>query len=474
MFSLIITLVSIALVAALALATLYYGGSSWLRGNAAASAATLANQGQQVLAAMTLYYTDHSAYPTALEDLVTGEYLKTVPVPPSTAALEPGLVAPALAAGELWTLVAAGQPAAMVREAVSREVCQEVNYRLLGSDAVREKARTDVSAQCFGPAAGPFTFVVGVPADAAAPASLARAFEHYNAAHAGAPLAVVTAAAPDNPVTVPETRNASPVASPGGPTGVTLALGAFAPQASVASGDGGALMRATGSLSINGAVPVPLTLERSVSAANLATVARAASWSVGPAALPGLSFTNLSWDGIQWVKPDPNGPVLVAGPMNEYNACSRIGVVGGYGSGTREYTGQPGVFRIVPFGTSTEGWVGVNNCTNLPPSDQVHFPMLLFQANGTLPAPAFVAASGLELESATASALLAQPSVAGEVLDAALAVVQGAAELRHGPLAVSGPAMAGSGDAAFELTYLGDTVTVSDGEASASATVLWP
>jgi type II secretory pathway pseudopilin PulG len=107
MFSLIITLVSIALVAALALATLYYGGSSWLRGNAAA-AATLANQGQQVLAAMTLYYTEHSAYPADLQDLVNGEYLKTVPVPPSTAALAPGLVAPALAAGEAWTMLAAG------------------------------------------------------------------------------------------------------------------------------------------------------------------------------------------------------------------------------------------------------------------------------------------------------------------------------------------------------------------------------
>jgi hypothetical protein len=214
MFSLIITLISIALVAALALATLYYGGASWTRGAASANAATLASQGQQLLAALTLYYAGHSAYPATLDELVTGEYLKTVPVPPASLAAAPSLVAPALAAGEAWTMLAAGQPAAMVRDAVAQDVCQEVNYRVLGSDAVHEKADPTLMAQCYGPAGGPFTFVVGVPADDGATASLARAFEHYNAAHAGAPLPVVTPAAPANPVTVASTRGA-PVAEPG-------------------------------------------------------------------------------------------------------------------------------------------------------------------------------------------------------------------------------------------------------------------
>lgn len=215
MFSLIVTVLSIALVAVLALATLYYGGASWAHGGAASHAATLANQGYQILASMTLYYIAHGAYPATLEELVSAQYLATVPVPPPAAALEPELVSPALATTRAWALVAPGQPAAMVHGAVAQAVCQEVNYLLLQSNAVRGKARTDMMVQCFGPAGGPFTFVVGVPAGGGAGISLATAFERYNTAHAGAPLPVATEAAPDNPVTVPETRSAAHPAVPG-------------------------------------------------------------------------------------------------------------------------------------------------------------------------------------------------------------------------------------------------------------------
>lgn len=45
MFSLIITIISIALVAALALATLYYGGASFSRGKEGREAARLINEG---------------------------------------------------------------------------------------------------------------------------------------------------------------------------------------------------------------------------------------------------------------------------------------------------------------------------------------------------------------------------------------------------------------------------------------------
>lgn len=58
MFSLIITIISIALVAALALATIYYGGSAFSRGNDGATAARLINEGQQVNGAVTMYLAD--------------------------------------------------------------------------------------------------------------------------------------------------------------------------------------------------------------------------------------------------------------------------------------------------------------------------------------------------------------------------------------------------------------------------------
>lgn len=214
MFSLIITIISIALVAALALATLYYGGSSWTRGNAAATAATVTNQGQQIRGAMELYYADHSAYPASLQDLVTGEYLKTIPVPPAMAALESGLVAPALAAGETWALLAGGQPAFMVQDAIPQDVCQELNYLNLGSDAIRAKIDPTKAYQCFGPAEGPFTFISGVPGPDDALASLKQAVIEYNTAH-DPDLPMVTDADPTNPVTVAETRSKTVVAGGG-------------------------------------------------------------------------------------------------------------------------------------------------------------------------------------------------------------------------------------------------------------------
>lgn len=54
MFSLIITIISIALVAALALATIYYGGAAFSEGGDAARAAQLINEGQQLQGANTL------------------------------------------------------------------------------------------------------------------------------------------------------------------------------------------------------------------------------------------------------------------------------------------------------------------------------------------------------------------------------------------------------------------------------------
>lgn len=54
MFSLIITIISIALVTALALATIYYGGSAFRQGGDAASAAKLINEGQQLSGAAAI------------------------------------------------------------------------------------------------------------------------------------------------------------------------------------------------------------------------------------------------------------------------------------------------------------------------------------------------------------------------------------------------------------------------------------
>lgn len=83
MFSLIITIISIALVAALALATIYYGGSAFTRGGDAARAAQLINEGQQINGAFTLARADVQAgggtVPATLADLVAANYLSQAP-----------------------------------------------------------------------------------------------------------------------------------------------------------------------------------------------------------------------------------------------------------------------------------------------------------------------------------------------------------------------------------------------------------
>lgn len=79
MFSLLITIISIALVAVLALATLYYGGDAFNRGTSKAEAARLVNEGQQVSGAMTLYEVQTGAAAPSVQVLVDNNYLKSAP-----------------------------------------------------------------------------------------------------------------------------------------------------------------------------------------------------------------------------------------------------------------------------------------------------------------------------------------------------------------------------------------------------------
>lgn len=59
MFQLIVAVISIALVAALALASIWYGGEAFTRGQLKAQVTTMINQAQQISGANTLYKTDN-------------------------------------------------------------------------------------------------------------------------------------------------------------------------------------------------------------------------------------------------------------------------------------------------------------------------------------------------------------------------------------------------------------------------------
>lgn len=79
MFSLIISIIAIALVAALALASIYYGGTAFQEGSSDAEAATVINQGQQIQGAVTLADVDEVWTNTSTQANLAPNYLKEIP-----------------------------------------------------------------------------------------------------------------------------------------------------------------------------------------------------------------------------------------------------------------------------------------------------------------------------------------------------------------------------------------------------------
>lgn len=85
MFSLIITIVSIALVVALVAATMYHGGDTLTQGRTTAEAAAFVSGAQQVGGAAVMYLSLEGAASADVAALVTGKYLASNPVVKGTA-----------------------------------------------------------------------------------------------------------------------------------------------------------------------------------------------------------------------------------------------------------------------------------------------------------------------------------------------------------------------------------------------------
>lgn len=85
MFQLIVAVISIALIAALAIASIFYGGDAFTKSSTKAQVTTLINQGQQIAGAAALFQTDHGTAATSIEDLdgtnfpLEAKYLADVP-----------------------------------------------------------------------------------------------------------------------------------------------------------------------------------------------------------------------------------------------------------------------------------------------------------------------------------------------------------------------------------------------------------
>jgi hypothetical protein len=79
MFSLIITIVSIALVVALVAATMYHGGDTLTQGRTTADAAAFVTGAQQVAGGATMFLSLEGAAPADVAALVTKKYIASVP-----------------------------------------------------------------------------------------------------------------------------------------------------------------------------------------------------------------------------------------------------------------------------------------------------------------------------------------------------------------------------------------------------------
>ncbi|EGR4214505.1 hypothetical protein F7O40_02705 [Vibrio cholerae] len=141
MFSLIISIIAIALVAALALASIYYGGSAFQEGSADAEASTVVNQGQQIQGAVTLADVDEKwDDKKTIDSLVTDKFLKEVPA----------------VRGKKWSIKDTDLDSVGVKYAtvdvVSKKVCEKIESQ---ADADHVEGETDldtavVAEQAFG------------------------------------------------------------------------------------------------------------------------------------------------------------------------------------------------------------------------------------------------------------------------------------------------------------------------------------
>lgn len=150
MSNLIITLISIALVAAVAVAALYNGGDAFRQGSAKASSAQLINAAQQITAANLLYANNNGgSYASSLNQLTSGgTYLQSTPRVPEGFSINP-----AISSNIIRIQNATGTDA-------SDSICKAVNKTSgYGENILAEESDVDRSFGCYGTAKAISNFV---------------------------------------------------------------------------------------------------------------------------------------------------------------------------------------------------------------------------------------------------------------------------------------------------------------------------
>lgn len=140
MFSLIVTILSIALVAVLAIATVWYGGQVYTVQQNKAKAVTYSTQASQINAAVQAYKVSHQgASPSDINELVSAGYLQSIPKPP-VMAQSFSLISSAYADNDPnWQLVkdSKGNIAFLVvRNQVNADTCRIVQAYASGKESL--------------------------------------------------------------------------------------------------------------------------------------------------------------------------------------------------------------------------------------------------------------------------------------------------------------------------------------------------
>lgn len=156
MFQLIVAVISIALLAALAGASIFYGGAAFSGSTAKANVSSLVNQGQQIAGAAALFRTDNGGTsPTDIvTDLVNNNYLQSAPTPPT------------VANASAWDITETGGVyyvhVAINTDAIGN-ICAEVTNQNGGTPQNVGTSDIELAAgvpyNCVGPEAGPASFV---------------------------------------------------------------------------------------------------------------------------------------------------------------------------------------------------------------------------------------------------------------------------------------------------------------------------
>lgn len=155
MISLVLAVISIALVVALVVLGNFYGGSKLSDAAAQADALRLRTEDQQIMAAVDIFSADHSRFPHSIHELVEGNYLRAIPRG-ALNATEVQAQATTLRAnagpGERpgWSVPIAGQPIILTETTVPLEVCRQYNQVSRGDNGILKQVLENLQSQCYG------------------------------------------------------------------------------------------------------------------------------------------------------------------------------------------------------------------------------------------------------------------------------------------------------------------------------------